>query len=822
MIRRILPSFFKRYIGLFISMVFVSMLSVALLCTFVSSITNLKSIYASYLDKYGNVDEQVSISLVEKSDLTPLNDIAEIETYDARLTLDSFLKKDDGRTIVTRVFSYDEKNDGVFKRYILESKEPDKNIPNLSICRKFAKNNGFKLGDTIQLGYFGIFADFHISEIVETAEGIYPRANDYIWSDNQDFGYMYINNTELTKALLSLAEVVKERIASDSEFAEEYERIVSITGITFPDLRTIDAHFVDDFANQIIVRNVEGTGSNDVLKKIEKVVKDIGSEVKTATIGENLPYRVYMSNAIRQLTIASVFLPVFFYSVAMIVIGLFMNQIIKSMTSQIGVLMSIGVGYGDIISVFLAFAALMGLTSGVLGVPIGYGINVLLVNVMIQTYSIPILTASLSIPICALAIGALVLFALLATFLSCLTIFKISPKDAVISNESKRRKMPKAIEKVIDKGPLNIKLGVNSIVQNPRRFFVSAFSIAASIILILLSSFFYVSKNEMISQSVNRRLNYDCQIYFTEKEEQSSIDDFRSQSFIKEDEDGDKLFEDCYYTYVQATHGGDPIYLECLAFDPSSQADLISIPGSNGSGEINIQETGVILPKTDAQRLGVKKGETITINEKAVVVTDISFQYFHPITYLSKTQMKDISDQYVSSFILDVQDEEAFLTYLSENKNQCLTVFTRSLAKDLYAIFNSIDVFIYIMIGFSLGMSFVILTIMSQNALLEQQRQISVMRAIGFRVLDISNLWTLQSIGQIILSAIVAIPAGVGVSLILFKMCSSAAQIYPFIFSWPVVLMALGFVLVVIASAHGISMFTIRRWNLADNTRSRE
>ena len=821
MIRRILPSFFKRYIGLFISMVFVSMLSVALLCTFVSSITNLKSIYSAYLEKYGDIDEQLSISLVEKSDLSPLDDIVEIESYDARLTIDSYLKKDDGRTIVTRLFSYDEKNDEVFKRYILESTKPSQTEPNLSICRKFAKNNGFKLGDTIQLGYFGVFADFHISEIVETAEGIYPRANDYIWSDNQDFGYMYINNEELTKALLSLAEVVKEKIITDSEFAEQYEEFVSITGITFPDLRTIDTHFVDTFANQIIVKNVEGTGSEEVLKKIEKVIKDIGAEVKTATIGDNLPYRIYMSNAIRQLTIASVFLPVFFYSVAMIVIGLFMNQIIKSMTAQIGVLMSIGVGHGDIISVFLVFAALMGLTSGVLGVPIGYGINVLLVNVMIQTYSIPILTASLSIPICAMAIGALVLFALLATFLSCLTIFKITPKDAVISNESKRRKMPKALEKVIDKGPLNIKLGVNSIVQNPRRFFVSAFSIAASIILILLSSFFYVSKNEMISQSVKRRLNYDCQIYLTQKEEDSFIEDFRSQSFIKE-EDGVKLFEDCYYTYIQASHSGDPIYLECLAFDPNSKTELICIPGGSGYGTINIQESGLILPKSDAQRLGVKKGDSITINEKEVVITDISFQYFHPITYLSKNQLAEISDKYVSSFILDVQDEEAFLTYLSENKNQCLTVFTRSLAKDLYAIFNSIDVFIYIMIGFSLGMSFVILTIMSQNALLEQQRQISVMRAIGFRVLDISNLWTLQSIGQIILSSIVAIPAGVGVSLILFNMCSSAAQIYPFIFSWPVVLMALGFVLVVIATAHGISMLSIKRWNLADNTRSRE
>ena len=72
------------------------------------------------------------------------------------------------------------------------------------------------------------------------------------------------------------------------------------------------------------------------------------------------------------------------------------------------------------------------------------------------------------------------------------------------------------------------------------------------------------------------------------------------------------------------------------------------------------------------------------------------------------------------------------------------------------------------MIGFSLGMGFVILCIMSQNALLEQRRQISVMRAIGFRMLDVSNLWTLQSMTQLVIATIFAIPVGILTIRILF------------------------------------------------------
>ena len=531
-----------------------------------------------------------------------------------------------------------------------------------------------------------------------------------------------------------------------------------------------------------------------------------------------LPYRLYMDNALKQLNVATLFLPVFFYSVTMIVVGLFMNQIIKAMTTQIGVLMSIGIDKKEIILLFLIFGFLMALLAGVLGVPVGYGLNVFMAGVMSEVYSIPTIISSVRVGMCALAIGALMIFSEVATLISCLGILKITPKDATIANEAKRKKLPKWLSKFIDKAPMNIKLGTNSIAQNPRRFFVSSFAIFASLVLILLTSFFYVSKEEMISQSVDRRMAYDCQVYFTEKEEDEEfINNLKTQTFIED-------FEDCYYTYVKASSPNNKgIYLECLAIDTDA-GNLVNVPDSKGKGTVKVQNEGIVLTKSDALRLKVSKGDTITINGVEIEITDISNQYFHPITYLSKQQIDSLGVAYVSSFLVDVVDgqDNEFLAYLTNEKPQCLTVFTASLAKDLRGIFDSINVFLYIMIGFSLGMSFVILSIMSQNALMEQQRQLSVFRAIGFTILDISNFWTLQSVLQMILSSIFAIPAGAVAAIILFKLCSSVSQIYPFIFSFGAVGLALGFVLVVIIACHLIAMRSIKKWNIADNTRCRE
>ena len=821
MIKVMLKPFFKKFVGLFISMTFVSMLAIALLTCFGSAMSNLRRTYASYVQQYCMIDEQVSIKgFAQRDAMLSVKELEEVEEVDARLTIDCYLKKEN-RTIVARIFSFNEKQNTLFKRHVDKNNklDNDPNYVDISVTRKFANNNDFKLGDIIKLGFFNLYGDFRVSEIVDTVEAIYPRANDYVWSDNQDFGYIYVSENELNQGLNMMASMIVEKIDSDGVFKEYYEKAIAKAGITVPDFRNLDLNFAEEYANQIMVKNAKGIDEQTALKKVEQKLIDQGMSVKASTIGSNLPYRIYMDNVVKQLNVATLFLPIFFYSITMVVIGLFMNQIIKTMTPQIGIFVSIGVSKKEIISLFIVYALLMALTAGLLGGPAGYGLCALLVSIMRRTYSIPMIPSSLNPVIVLIAIAILLVCAALATFISCLAIFKITPKDAVISNEAKRKPMPKWLSKAIDKAPMNIKLGTNSVVQNPKRFIVSSFSIFASLVLIILASFFSISKDELIAQSVERRLNYDCQLYLTQKEEQQFFDDLQAQPFVEE-------MEDCYYTYLKASKEGlSDVYLECLAIDLDGTASgLITIPKSSGRGNLSVKEEGIILPKAQAEQLRVKKGDTIVINNKEVVVTDISFQYFHPITFLSKGQMDAFGLEYVSSVIMNIVDgqDQALVDYLSENENQCLTVFTKSLSKDMHSVFDAINIFVYIMVGFSVGMAFIILAIMSQNALMELQRPLTIMRAIGFTVLDISNFWTLQSILQLLSSSIIAVPASAGFTIMLLNLASSSSQIYPFIFSWPVVLMALGFVALVMVICHLLDMFSIRKWNIANNTRTRE
>ena len=829
MIKAMLKPFFRKFFGLFISMVFVSMLSVGLLTCFGSCILNVRNNYQEFVTTCQDMDEQITTSFTNRENLVnAVKSVEGVEVVEARLTIDCYLYKDN-RTIVSRVFAYDEKETKIFNYEPCVIKRVDRvnDLPNIGVTEKFARNNGFELGQRIKLGFFDRYEEFYISEIVNTPEGIYPRANNYIWSDNYDFGYLYCSETELTKGLNNVVEKVLQAMVDNLEYKEMVEKAMAVAGITIPQLDLIDEDFVRNYANQLMIKNVKGAEDDIVLEKCTKAIEATTDtitgnkvEVRSSVVRAYMPHIAYMDHALDQVQIASIFLPVFFYSVTMIVVGLFINQIIKTMTPQIGVFMSIGIDNRDTVKLFLIFTIIMGLTSGLLGVPVGYALNILMAKVMKQTYCIPSISPALNPWVVVSAIIGLLIFVVITTLLATRSIFRITPKDATISNESKRKPLPKAIQKFIDKAPMNIKLGTNSICQNPRRFFVSTFSIFASLVLILLSTLFFVSKEEMIDQSVNRRLNYSAQVYLTTKDEElgSVLETFT-------DDAGTPVvsaYESCYYTYLKVdTNSDDKVYLECLAVK-EGLSNLITVPDQKGKGNLPIPETGVILPKSSAEKLKVKKGDSISINGISVKVQEISYQYFHPITYLSKSQLQAITDTFVSSYMINTTDDALFLKKLSANQNQCLTVFTESLSKDLKNIFDSINVMIFIMVGFSLGMAFIILAIMSQNALMEQQRPLTVFRAIGFTIFDISNVWTLQSIAQLFVSSLFGVPAGALSIYILLRLASSSSQTYPFVMNWLVVLMAIGFVLLVVITCHLLSMISIRRWNIADNTRSRE
>ena len=311
-------------------------------------------------------------------------------------------------------------------------------------------------------------------------------------------------------------------------------------------------------------------------------------------------------------------------------------------------------------------------------------------------------------------------------------------------------------------------------------------------------------------------MNYDCQVYLNNNDDEDLV------NYIKNEECVTK-FLDCYYSYLEVkTNNGQSHYLECLAFNPNENDGMVNIPDIKGTNYISLQEEGIIIPKSYAKKMNVNQGDNIYINDVEVKVTGISNQYFHPMTYLSKTQFDALSVSYVSSLFINTNDEVKLSQILNSKTSQSLLVFTPSLRNYLHRVFDTLDVFLIIMSIFSLSITLVILFVMNKNALIEQIYQLSLYRAIGFKLSTISKIFIFQHLIQFIIATIIAIPLSILSSNILFNLASSERQTYPFIFSFPIVLLALAFVILVIAICHIFAMYRIKKLDIANNLRSSE
>ena len=802
-------------------MIFVGMLAFGLLMAFTNTYINLNNTYPHYFNEYGAPTVTVETDFHDVSgELEYMKKIDGVNDAETRITLDCYLKRSDGRQITSRIHTT-KPNATVNKLFI--QKTTDQIAEDdlwVSVESAFANNNGFKPGDTIGLGAFGMFLDVKIKNIVESPETIYVRVKDYIWSDNKDFGFVYFEPLQAKGFIKSLNSLINEKAKTDIDFQKFVDDILEKASVYFPDYKEYLSdekinEFIDCYGNELLI---VGDGKDNA--KIEDIAKAYldgrGVNVKDSHIREKTTSYKYMKSAASQIKIAAIFLPVFFYLITLFVIILFINQMVKQMTSDIGIMMSIGIRGVEITALFSIFIFIISILSSILGFGFSYILGTLLRKSMVGVYHIPYLLGGVSVPLLIGGTMSLVIIGQLAVVIASKMILRITPKDAMVSNETKRKKLPKWLDKAIDKSPTTLRLGINSVAQNFRRFFVSCFSIFAALTMTMITMMFVDSKNELLDQTLNRRLSFDCQVYMSEKADQAYLDDLKLQSFVEDASNG-------YFTYLEVTNkDGKSLMIQTVALADDTPKDMLFIPDKTGKKDIEITGEGVILDKVSAERLGVKVGDTVNINKRSVVIDAISYQYFNITMYTKMSTLEELTDTYASTLFINTTDEIALLNYLSEKGTNTLTVFSSSLKKDLSGRLAPINLFAYILVAFSIGMGLIILSIMTQNALLEQQRSLSVLRAIGFRTIEISNMWMVQSLLQLLISNIFAVPTALLTANLLFNSASSATQKYPFVFNPISMSLCFVFILLVIGIAHLIAMFTISKWNLADNTRSRE
>ncbi len=784
MIKKMILPLLKKHIGIFISMILVSILSISLLSGEASAIYNLNESYKIYKTDYKSMDIMISTDTFKRDDID-ISLVDGVNEYIYRYTKDLYFGYNNNgneRIIYSRIYTYND-NDPLIKRYSYSYGSFNNSYLNISLAKAFADLNNLKINDHINFYINDLKIPANIYEIVDAPETLFVTSYKYIWQDNKDFGYIYINNNELKRVV----DLYKDDINLD-EISDIFN------------------------ANQILLSVKDQYNIDDVKSNLEEYLESNGITINDSIKESDSAYDIYIHTCVDQIKTAAIFLPVFFFLVTLVIILLFMNQIIKSMTKEIAIMISIGVKRIEIYGLFSLFILINTIISSIIGNIIAVFITRYTTKIFIDVYSFPTVTRGLNINFILLSIISIIVIGQIACFISCRKILNMNVTKAINNSRLINNKESKLARILTKNRSISFTLAINSIFKNKKRFFVSMFSTFATISIVLCALQLNNAISNLLSHTIDLRLSYDCQIYSNEIYEQSFIDDISSQDFIED-------IEVCYFTYAKVKANDKEYYLKTLAIDLDS--DLVFIP-NNDNKRTNVLDKGIILSFSDAKNLGVSKGDNVFINNKAVKVIDISRQYYNMTEYMSKQQMDELGIEYKSSLILNTNSEDKLLNYLAHTNNNSLAVFSSSLRTDLTSCFSSINSIVIVLIIFSLLIGLSILTIMSINQLSDDKKNISIMRVVGFRIRDISKYFLIQELLYIAIATIFAVPSTLLLTKILLGHISTYRQIYPFIIDIKIILLSILFSVIIIFISHIISMFKINKWNLSLNTRLRD
>ena len=322
------------------------------------------------------------------------------------------------------------------------------------------------------------------------------------------------------------------------------------------------------------------------------------------------------------------------------------------------------------------------------------------------------------------------------------------------------------------------------------------------------------SKNQMMSQLFETRLNYDVQVYFDNLPTDDEIEtmfpgtdvNITSKTLIK------YLPSEMINTRNDKKETG-------LINGIKPDQELVRIIDNN-QHVIPVPEHGIILSTYHAHLLDAKVGDVIKANDVELTVTAISNEYLFQVSY---THFDEYTPEYSrGSLLAKVKNQDTFFKTYKDNEHVTYIAYTNVIHgefDDRLAAFTISSIILTIM---AIVVGYMIVFNMMQTNLKEQKRTFATMRTLGFQRKSISTANLLMSVVQFIFSMVVAIPVGIVLTKILLKNISVPDQIYPFPSSWiPYVLSTL-IVLAFLLLSHFLVMRKMKKWNLPESVKERE
>ena len=711
----------------------------------------------------------------------------------------------------TQIFTFDEHHDTYKPTKIEESEIYHETLTNVYIESTFANLNKIHCDQTLKIGYYGQSVDVYVAGVVKYPDTVVYGATNAISTENTNFGRIYIEKNQVKYLVTALINKLQSYVDSASNIDDTTKNKINEHIAKLEDYK---GYFSDEalkFSNRLSIYFLDDANQRETLNRVKdyltsKNVKIIESYLFNESLSASL-----IDSSASAMKNAGAAVSIFVFATVIVVLTMFLLQIIREMMRDIGVMSAIGIQKEHIMMLLALFSFIISIIGTAFGVFFGHLIEFGLDKVVGNAFGVAAKAPPLRFLNTVLAFIMVVLASQLATFLASTKITKLMPVDALNDQASSKKVLPPSIDKKLQHASPTTRLTVNSIVTKPKRFVTSFLAIFSTGLIIFTSIAALASFQNALNNTFEKYINYDAQVVFA-----SDPENFETElrDVIKTDD-----FEKTMYAAPTLEFNGKSTIIALQGLNRST--NKVVIPVSKKETAL-VPEEGITINMITAKQLGIKAGDTVLLDGKEINVAYISQLEAYNMSFCNIDKIEEYVNNSVISYLISDVDKEALIKQVTNYHYDAVVTLTADQRNYFSGRFKVLEMVCIVFIAFSIGLGVLIVSLMMQTSLVEQKRELCIMRSVGFGMHQISGIWSFVTASQFILSMAFSIPMSFLATKLFLKFTSTKmAMVLSYANAWHV-LMTCALVILFLLIAQFFCMSIVKRWNIAENTKNRE
>ena len=565
----------------------------------------------------------------------------------------------------------------------------------------------------------------------------------------------------------------------------------------------------DALCNQFLIRLREGADPANVQRQAEAVLGDL--EIKESFTYETSPVKHKIDVNLDPIEVMAVYVPLIFFGVALIVVSLFMNLLVRRCRREVGILRALGFSKSSIALQFSSVSLVTSLGAVIVGTLLGIGVSRFIGIFFRDFFDLYKMDYQFYWERFLLAVAITIGVGQVATLLSMFYVNRVAPVEAMT------RPAPKAAVHMggfMRNGNTFFKYCLFTLIRNKARFFVSVVCLSASVMLILVGFAFGASKDKVLSSYFEDRINYDCEVFFSYKPAWEKLEQLADQGLVRDP-------ELVGYYEKEIRHGN--VSAKATFQSISKDTEKVRVFDAEGR-RIPLQEDGLILEQHLADTLGVEVGDEVSMDGVAFPVIAVSEQYEGYTHYIMPKAAERLGEPGLWSVLVDTDPdkEPAFIQGVSEVGGYVFSSVVKRNYDFWLRTFKAFTACVILVILFAVMIGYVIVTNTLRTNLLEQKRDLCVLRTLGFQHSELSFRLFFQAGMYYLFASVIGIPVGAMVTKLVLHEMETDGRTYPFVNEPYLYLLTAGLVLVYLVFGHITSMRTLKKWDIVECVKDKE